>query len=220
MSKQAIVFGTGSFAQVVRFLLERDSEYTVVAYTVSETAVTSETLDDLPVVPFEDVETRLSPDNHDMFIAIGYAQMNKVRERFCGEAKAKGYRLLTYLSSKASHWGDTVIGENVFIFEDNTIQPFVTIGDGTVLWSGNHIGHHSTIGPYCFITSHVVVSGHVDVGGHSFIGVNATIRDDIAVGNSNLIGAGAVILKTTQDGEVYATPRTKPIDRDSSHFFQ
>lgn len=220
MTKQAVVFGTGSFAQVVRFLLDRDSDYRVVAYTVSQDSVTTDAVDGLPVVAFENVEEQFSPDDHEMFVAIGYAQMNKVRQRFCEEAKGKGYRLLTYLSSKATHWGDTALGENVFIFEDNTLQPFVTIGDGAVLWSGNHIGHHSTIGPYCFITSHVVVSGHVQVGGHSFVGVNATIRDDISLGSANLIGAGAVILKPTADGEVYPTQRTKPTDRDSSHFFQ
>lgn len=220
MTKPAVVFGTGSFAQVVRFMLERDSDYEVVAHTVSQQSLTTETLDGLPVVAFENVEQEFAPTEHEMFVAIGYAQMNKVRQRFCEEAKAKGYRLLTYLSSKATHWGDTNLGENVFVFEDNTIQPFVTIGDGTVLWSGNHIGHHSTIGAYCFITSHVVVSGHVHVGGHTFIGVNATIRDDITIGSANLIGAGAVILKATADGEVFATQRTKPIDRDSSHFFR
>jgi len=37
------------------------------------------------------------------------------------EAKRKGYTLVSYISSKCNHWGDTLIGDNCFIFEDNTI---------------------------------------------------------------------------------------------------
>ena len=51
------------------------------------------------------------------------------------------------------------MGDNCFIFEDNTVQPFVTLGNNLVLWSGNHIGHHSTLRDHCFISSHVVISG-------------------------------------------------------------
>ena len=50
-------------------------------------------------------------------------------------------------------------GDNCFILEDNTVQPFVTIGNNVTLWSGNHIGHDSVIEDDCFISSHVVVSG-------------------------------------------------------------
>lgn len=216
---KAVIFGTGSFAQVARFLLDRDSDYEVVAFTATST-IEGETYDGLPFVPFSNVQVEFPPETHHMFIAVGYAEMNKVRERFCLEAKAKGYTLLSYLSSRATHWGDVKIGENVFIFENNTLQPFVEIGDDCVLWSGNHIGHHTRIGPHCFITSQVVISGHVTVGSHCFVGVNATVRDAISIGSENLIGMGALILKDTQPQEVYSTPRTKPLGRPSSEFFQ
>ncbi len=217
---KAVVFGTGSFGQLARFFLDRDSDYDVVGFTASGGSIETTTFDGLPLVPFENVEDRFSPADHRMFIAVGYVQMNRVRERFFHEAKAKGYDLLTYVSSRATHWGDTVIGENVFIFEDNTLQPFVQIGDNTVLWSGNHIGHHTTIGPHCFIASQVVVSGHVKVGPRCFIGVNATIRDAITIESDNLIGMGAAILKDTKPREVYPAARTRAIERESSEFFQ
>jgi sugar O-acyltransferase (sialic acid O-acetyltransferase NeuD family) len=150
-----------------------------------------------------------------MFVAVGYRRVNRVRAEICAQARERGYELVTYVSSKATHWGDTAIGDNCFVFEDNTIQPFVTIGDGTVLWSGNHIGHHAAIGEYCFLTSHVVVSGHTKIGAYSFLGVNCTIRDDIAVGRSNVIGAGAIIMKATADDEVFIAQRTKASGRKS-----
>jgi UDP-3-O-[3-hydroxymyristoyl] glucosamine N-acyltransferase len=107
---------------------------------------------------------------------------------------------------------DGRIGDNCFIFEDNTIQPFVTIGSNVTLWSGNHIGHHSTIKDHCFIASHVVVSGGVEIGECTFIGVNATLRDHIKIGERCVIGAGALLLADAEPEGVYigaGTERSK-----------
>jgi sugar O-acyltransferase (sialic acid O-acetyltransferase NeuD family) len=213
---KVVVFGTGSFAECVNFYLTHDSPHEVVAFTVHRDHVgNTQELAGLPVVAFEDVVERYPAAEHEMFVAVGYAHVNKLRAAICQQARDKGYQLITYVSSKATTWGDTQIGENCFVFEDNTIQPFVTIGDDCVLWSGNHIGHHATIGAHCFITSHVVVSGHVTIGPYSFLGVNATFRDAISVGEGNVVGAGALIMKSTKDFEVYIAPRTKPDARSS-----
>jgi sugar O-acyltransferase (sialic acid O-acetyltransferase NeuD family) len=208
-----ILFGSGSFAQVARFYFEHDSRHDVVAFTVDEP--TAPTFDGLPLVPFAEVAQRFPPGEHAMFVAVAYGRVNRLRAELCGRARQAGYELVSYVCSKATRWGDTRIGANCFVFEDNTLQPFVTLGDGVVLWSGNHIGHHSTIEDYCFVTSHVVVAGHTRVGAYSFLGVNATLRDGIEIGRSNVIGAGALIMRSTQDHEVYVPERTRPGPRRS-----
>jgi sugar O-acyltransferase (sialic acid O-acetyltransferase NeuD family) len=209
-----VIFGTGSFAQVAHFLFTNDSEHKVVAFTVHESHLKERQLVGLPVVPFESLDSSYPPDSYKMFVAVGYKGVNKVRASICSEARSKGYELASYLSSKCTYWGES-IGDNCFIFEDNTIQPFVKIGNNVVMWSGNHIGHHSTIGDHCFITSHVVISGHVKVGPYCFVGVNATTRDNITIGESCVIGAGALIMKSTGDKEVYVAKRTYPDSRTS-----
>jgi len=220
MTKQAVIFGTGSLAEVIDFYLAHDSPYRIVAFTATEGFVGQSQFLGRPLVAFEEVEAQFPPNAYEMFVAVGYRHLNRLREQYCSEARTKGYTLLTYLSSKATHWGDTILGDNVFIFEDNTIQPFVKIGNGAILWSGNHIGHHSSIGSSCFISSHVVVSGHCTVGDRCFIGVNATIADSIVVGNDNIIGPGALIQKSTSDGEVHVAERAKKLPRDSSKFLR
>lgn len=218
--RKAVIFGTASFAEVVHFYLTHDSNYEVAGFTVTEDFINSSTFNGLPVVPYENVVDIFPATEHDMFIAIGYAKLNSVREKYILDAKEKGYQLLSHICSKATHWGDTEIGENVFIFEDNTIQPFVKIGDGSILWSGNHIGHHSTIGSYCFISSHVVVSGHCIIGSYSFVGVNATITDGVTIGERNLIGPGAMIQKSTRDEEAYFGERASRYPKGSGRFFK
>lgn len=209
-----VIFGTGSFAQVAHFLLTHDSDHEVVAFTVNESHLAEQELMGLPVVAFEEIERQFPPDAFTMLVAVGYKDVNKLRATFYAEAKSKGYELISYISSKCTFWGETV-GDNCFIFEDNTIQPFVQIGNNVVMWSGNHIGHHAAIGDHCFVASHVVVSGHVSVGSYSFLGVNATIRDNISIGEACIIGAGALIMKSTADYSVHIAERTKPFHRTS-----
>lgn len=209
-----IVFGTGSFAEVAHFYFQHDTPHRVVAFTVHQSHIDATEFLGLPLVSFESIEQQFSPETHKMFIAVGQKGVNRVRASLCGEARSKGYELVTYISSRCTYWGE-YIGDNCFLFEDNTIQPFVRIGNNVIMWSGNHIGHHSTIGDNCFITSHVVVSGHVRVGPNCFLGVNATIRDGITLGAACVVGAGALIMKSTQDNEVYIAKRTYPDPRTS-----
>ena len=125
--------------------------------------------------------------------------------------KALGYELISYISSHASVLTED-IGENCFILEDNTIQPFVRIGNNVTMWSGNHVGHHSRIEDHCFLASHIVVSGHVTIGESCFIGVNVTIRNHVNIGKKCIIGAGALILKDAAAEGVYigtATERSR-----------
>ncbi len=215
MSK-VVIFGTGSFAQLVHFYLTHDSEHEPVAFTIHEQYLTESEFCGLPVVPYERLLETHPPSDFSMYVAVGYKKVNQVRGEIYADARSKGYACVSYVSSKCTNWANS-IGDNCFIFEDNTLQPFVNIGNDVVLWSGNHIGHHSTIEDHCYITSHVVISGHVRVGAYSFLGVNATLRDSITIGKYCVIGAGALIMRSTKDKEVYIGERTKIASMDSDH---
>lgn len=200
--KKAILFGTSGQAEVMDYLLTHDSEYEVVAFTSTKDFIKDDKIYGRPLVPFENIEDSYPPDKFEMHIAIGYNTQNTVRRRFFEEAKRKGYRLLTYISSRCTNYADK-IGDNCFVFEDNTIQPFVEIGDNCILWSGNHIGHHTKIMDNVFISSHVVISGHCQIGNNSFLGVNSTLRDGISIAPFTTLGAGCLIVKDTENGKTY-----------------
>ncbi|WP_096664090.1 acetyltransferase [Polaromonas sp. AET17H-212] len=209
MKTPLVIFGSGDIAQLAHFYFSSDSEYEVVAFTVDAAYLTDAALCGLPVVAFEDVTTHFAPDQCEIFVALSYSKLNAVRKEKYLAAKALGYRLASFISSHATVLNEGHIGENCFIFEDNTIQPFVTIGNNVTLWSGNHIGHHSTIKDHCFIASHVVVSGGVEIGEQCFIGVNATLRDHIKVGEKCVIGAGALLLADAAPEGVYIGAATE-----------
>ncbi len=108
------------------------------------------------------------------------------------------------------------MGENCAILEDNTIQPFVHIGNNVILWSGNHIGHDSVIDDHCFLASQIVVSGHVHIHSHCFIGVNATLRESIEIAPRSLIGAGAIIVDAAVAGGGVYFPQRAELFRKTS----
>ena len=212
MKKALVIFGAGDIAQLAHFYFSTDSTYEVAAFTVDKAFMASTEFCGLPVIPFEELASCCTPDTHELFIALSYAKLNEIRKDKYLAAKALGYRLATYVSSRATVLNEKRIGENCFVLENNTIQPFATIGNNVTLWSGNHIGHHSTIRDHCFIASHVVVSGGVEIDESCFIGVNATLRDHIKVGKKCVVGAGALLLADAEPEGVYigqATERAK-----------
>ena len=201
-NKKLIIFGDSAFAEIAFEYFTYDSEYEVVAFCVSREFIKRASILDIPVVAFEDVESLYPPATYEMHIALAYNQLNRIRRNFYLEAKAKGYRLANYVSSHAFVWKNVTLGDNCFIFEDNTIQPFVKIGSNNVLWSGNHIGHHSTIGDHNFISSHVVISGLCNIGDSNFMGVNSTMGNNLTLGNDCLVGSFVHIVKNVPDGSL------------------
>jgi FlaA1/EpsC-like NDP-sugar epimerase len=140
MTKKLIIFGAGQIAELAHYYFTHDSAYDVVAFCIDEDYKTQETFCSLPIVSFEEVQKHYPPQEYECFIALAYAHLNGVREEKYKQAKIKGYKMASYVSSKATILNDD-IGDNAFILEDNTVQPFVKISNNVTLWSGNHIGH-------------------------------------------------------------------------------
>ena len=199
-----VIFGTGQIAELAWFYFTHDSTYRPVAFTVDRAYIKGDTFHGLPVVAFDELPSQYDPQSVHAFVALSYAKINEVRARKVDEVRQAGYRCASYVSSKATTFPGFVAGGNCFILEDNTIQPFASIGDNVTLWSGNHIGHHSVIEDDCFISSHVVISGGVRVGRRTFIGVNSTIRDHVSIGERCVIGAGSLLVADAADGGVYS----------------
>jgi sugar O-acyltransferase (sialic acid O-acetyltransferase NeuD family) len=210
-----VIFGAGDIARLAHYYFTRDSEHEVAAFTVDQKYIEEDSFLKLPLAGFEDVAKRYPPQHYKMFVAMSYAKMNRLRAEKYYQAKGLGYDLVSYVSSRCSLLTDYPVGDNCFILEDNTIQPFVKIGNDVTLWSGNHIGHDATIDDHCFLASHIVVSGHVHIHPYCFIGVNATLRNSIEIAPETLIGAGAIIMKNTEPKGVYLPQRAELFKKKS-----
>lgn len=219
MKTKVVIFGAGKTADHERFYLEHDSPFDVCGFTVDRAHLNEESHDGLPVVPFEAVEATFPPQGYSMAIAISFVGMNTARASAFQRAKAKGYPLITRISSRAITWPGIAIGEGCRVHEGAIIQPFVKIGQNVVIGSGAIIGHHTVIGDHCFISGGAMIAGNVRVQPMCFIGAGATIRDKVTIGESAVVGAGAVILEDARPGGVYrATPASlMPLPSDRLH---
>jgi len=214
-NKKVVIIGNTSNARLAKYFFEIDSEYEPVAFSVNKEFIETEQFENLPVIALEEIKSKYPPGEFEAFVAVGYNNMNKVREKLYNHCKDSGYKMASYISSRCSYLSQFPTGDNCFILEDNTIQPFVKIGNDVVLWSGNHIGHDVKVGDHCFITSHVVVSGFVTIKNNCFLGVNATIRDAITIAPETLVAAGAIIMKDTVEKGVYLPARSTLFDKKS-----
>ena len=209
---KVIIFGTNQLAELAEYYIKTDTNLEIVAFTVHKKFKKLNSFKDKPVVDFEDIEKKYPTNEYLLFSPMTGKNLNKIRESVYNEGKKKGYTFYSYLSSKATILTNK-IGENCFILEDNTIQPFVEIGNNCVLWSGNHIGHHSKIEDHVFITSHCVISGNCLIKSHSWLGVNCTLRNNLTIGNGTLIAMSASVIKNTDDFTVYVGVPAKPKGR-------
>ncbi len=206
---RVVIFGAGDIARLAHFYFTTDSEHEIVAFAVDAAYAAVDSFLGLPLVAAEDVVRRFPPAEYQMFVALSYSRMNRLRRDKYEWASHLGYHMVSYVSSRCTYLAQQQPGMNCFILENNTVQPFARIGANVTLWSGNHIGHDSTIGDHCFISSHVVISGHVSIGEQCFIGVNATLRNSLTIGDRTLIGAGATIMKNTPPDSVYLGNRSE-----------
>ena len=198
-----IIFGIEDFAELAHYYLTNDSEHEVVAFCVNEKYLPeSKIFKNLPIVSFENIESEYPQNEYKFFAPMSPKKMNRLREEIYHSIKAKGYELISYISTKATLFNNQ-IGDNCFILEDNTIQPFTTIGNNVVLWSGNHIGHHGVIKDHVLFTSHVVLSGHCIVENYCTIGVNATIRDGLTLAEGTFVAMAASVIKNTDSWSMY-----------------
>ena len=209
MSK-VVIFGASQWAELAHFYLTHDSPHDVVGFTLDRDYLQESEFKGLPIVPFEELEQHFAPAEYKLFIPISFKRMNHARADKYYDARRRGYQLISYVSSRATVFPGFECGDNCFILEDNTIQPFVKIGSNVVLWSGNHIGHHSVIKDHVMITSHVVISGACTIEEYCFLGVNSTVRDETVIARETLIGMDVTILKDTSEFQVYKARGSEP----------
>lgn len=215
-SKKLIIIGLSNNSKLAAFYFDKDTEFDVVGFAVNKEYKNADTFYNLPVFELENLAKLFPPNDYYAFVAVGYIDMNKTREKLYNQIKALGYTLPNYVSPKCSYLTEEPIGDNNLILEDNTIQPFVKIGSNNVLWSGNHIGHDVEIGNHNFITSHVVISGFTKIRNNCFLGVNSTLRDNIVIADFTLLASGTIIMKDTSKEDVYLPAKSILHDKKST----
>ena len=218
--KKVVIFGSGKIAEVLAYYFMHESNYQLSAFTCDDKFVVSTTFQGLPLVPFSRVQELYPPDDYSLFVAVGYQDLNELRQQKYVEGKNMGYEIVSYVNPNSGIPQDTVLGENCFVMNNVCIHPKVAIGNNTFVWSGSMIGHHSVIGDNCWLTSSTNISGVVQVGNNCFFGVNSTIGHGVKIGHHCFLGANCLVTKDMLDNQVVVAENTKIFRLDSKSFLK
>jgi len=220
MNKPLIIFGTGKIAEVVSYYATQECGLTVAAFTVDRAHKQSDTFLEKPVIAFDELKSMYPVDEFEMFVAVGYHDLNKLRAEKCATAKTLGYKLISIISPKAALPSNVGFGENCFIMPPCIIHPCVQLGNNVFVWSGAMIGHHSIISDNCWLTSSCNIGGNVEMGQNCFVAMNATVSHSVRIGNQCFLGANTLVTKDMEDEKVVISESSKPIKLASSQFLK
>jgi len=220
MKKKLVIFGIGKIADVIYYYASSECKLEVAAFCADSEYVNADLFNGLPVVPFNEVEKLYPPYEFDMFIAVGYQDLNRLREKKCAEAMEKGYLLISIISPFCNLPSNVKVGWNCFIMPPAIIHPCTEIKNNVFVWSGAMLAHHSVIHDNCWLTSCCNISGNVTVGANTFIAVNATVGHSVKIGNNCFLGANSLVTKDLLNGGVVIAESSKPIRLTSSQFLR
>ncbi len=98
--RRLVIVGDSYIAEIAYEYFTFDSPYEIAAFTVEQAFLKRDRLFDVPVVAFEEIDTLFPPERHEVFVALGYVQMNRVRARLLAASKAKGYGVASYVNRR------------------------------------------------------------------------------------------------------------------------
>ena len=204
-----VIVGTGGHAKEVAFLLERQTEFTLVGFVDDNSEMASKHIYSRPVIG--DVNTLLKIKRKTA-IVIGIAHPIVKKKIYL---KLKKNRQLFYPNLIDE---TALIGHNVELGMGNILMAYSTytsdiiIGHFNMLNIGTTIGHDAIIGDFNAFFPNNNLSGNVNVGHNNEFGVGTKVIQKISIGNENIFGAGSVVIRDIQDKSKNVGVPTKKIE--------
>lgn len=217
---KTLIYGNGAMARVLHSYARRSMD--VCGFTVDDSCIADDASSfcGLPLVPFSRVQDTFDPATCKMIIAMGFIEMNELRERKYAEACQKGYSFASFVHESVIIHDDVVIEDNCIILDHVSIHPGCRIGQGTFISSNVNIGHDCVLGSSTWVCSGVSVAGGCEIGPGCFLGVNASLGHWVRLGARNFIGANTLITKSTEADQVYLSASGELFRLNSKSFLK
>ena len=210
-----IIVGNSVYAHMLYEYVEEMEKGSVQAFTVEDKYISKPEMLGLPVISYEEIENYYSPEETKLFLAVGYTQMNEIKEKLFNMYKAKGYEFASYIHPSTVIAQDAELGEGNIFFEGSIVQRGCKIGSGNVFFVRTTIAHDCTIGDFNSFTC-VSLAGRVTVKNKCFFGMGSIVSEDVVIEEQAFVGANAYIASNMEKGRVALGEKAKIIDREIS----
>jgi sugar O-acyltransferase (sialic acid O-acetyltransferase NeuD family) len=218
MTQRIVLAGNAITAQIMHSYLSSDSRYEVAALTVDDDFVSKGAIAGLETIPISRLKAAFPPEGCRIIMAIGYDNLNRVRESVFGRLREMGYAIETYVHAEALVHTRNPLGEGCVVLPGAVIEPHAAVGANTMVWTNVTLAHHCSVAEHCWIAAGTVVSGQARILRNTFVGVNATIVSDVTVGEYNIVGAAAMISKDTKPHTVHLARSGEPFRYSSDEY--
>lgn len=217
---RTVIYGNGAMARTVYSYARHSLD--VAGFTVDESQFDAEsaTFCGLPLARFGTVTDSFPTATHQMLIAVGYIEMNDLRQRKYQEGRALGYSFASYVHPQFFRHDAVEIADNCIILDFVSIHAGSKIGSSSFISSNVNVGHDCRIGDNNWINSGVSIAGGCSIGPGCFFGVNAATGHKVAVGAKNFIGAHTLITRDTMDAQVHVAESGKLFPLNSDAFLR
>jgi len=216
--QKVILAGNAVTADILYSYLRADSRYEVVGLTVDDEYLTQGGVEGVPSVGLTQVLERFPPQSCSVVMAVGYNDLNRVRESMFLRLKEMGYTIVTYVHPDARVYTRHPLGEGCVVLPNAVIEPHAQVGANSMIWCNVTLAHHSSVAENCWIAAGTVLSGQAKVLRNSFVGVSATVVNEVTVGEYNIIGAAALITKNTKPSSVHLARSAEPFRYSSEDY--
>ncbi len=208
--QKIILAGNAVTAHILHAYLEDDVRYAVVGCVVDDVYAASGSFTAVPCAGLSSVAERFSPAEVRVIMAVGYDQVNAVRQGLFECLKALGYVMETYVHPRANVLTGNPLGEGTLVMPGALVEPGATVGADCLIWGNVVVAHDAMVEDHCWLAAGAVISGMARVGRRSFVGVNATIANKVEVGERNIVGGAAFISKCTKPNAVHLARSGEP----------
>lgn len=131
-----------------------------------------------------------------------------------------GYKVVNGRHVLSSQLGNVVIGENVEIGANSTIDRgtygATSVGDGTKIDNQVMIGHNCRIGKHNLLCSQVGIAGSTTTGDYVVMAGQVGVRDHVHIGDRVVLGAKTGIMADVPEAGNYLGTPCMP-ERDAMH---
>tara|TARA_Y100000589_G_scaffold332322_1_gene391726 strand:+ start:3627 stop:4286 length:660 start_codon:yes stop_codon:yes gene_type:complete len=208
--EEIYIFGTGDVAEIIAdYVLNKGIKIrNFVDFEIHKKKILN-----IPVIKYSKNLNKEIP----IFVAIGYKELNKNRSDKIEFLKNHEWNFANIVCSSISN---QLQGENIFIANNVSIQPYAEIYSGNFIWDNCVIGHHCKLEENTWITSGSVIGGYTKLGKNSFLGINSSISHMLNIGEYSFIGAGSLVSKNLNKNSVIIKKNDKLSPFDSEYFIR
>jgi len=215
MSKKILIMGGGGNASVIAYAIidaynRGDNSLEFVGYINDRDGV--DEIEGYPVVGGLKDIPRLMEEDFYFINAIGKIGVQKERIDLLESLNIPDERYVTFVHPLAYVAPNVVLGAGCVVMPNVSISPGTVIGKCTRIMINAIIGHNNTIGEYCFFAAHSCTGAHLTIKDGVFVSLNATVREFLTLEKYSTVGMGAVLLKNTEENEVWVGNPARKIE--------